>query len=144
MKPLYFLTHEDNPWMFSGYGIPISEGKSPLAGMLMIDRPTRCPEGYLQELKKAFGEVVAGPMTLNGDRGLFTQMRVDDPYSLDLVKDDLSGLNMEETRYVLDLALKGGFLPKIRLKLHCSREYQEMLISIPFSLSTPSLILRSL
>jgi hypothetical protein len=123
MKPLYFPTHQDNPQMFSGYGIPISEGKSPLAGMLMIDRPTRCPEGYLKELKEAFGEVVAGPMTLNRDRGLFAQMRIDDPYSLDLVKDDLSGPNMEETRYVLDLALKGGFLPKTKLKLRWARDH---------------------
>ena len=124
MKPLYFLTHEENPWMFSGYGIPLKEGKSPLAGMLMIDRPTRCPEGYLQELKEAFGEVVAGPMTFNGDRGLFTQMRIEDPYSLDLVKNDLSAPNTEETRYVLDLALKGGFLPNTKLRLHWSRENQ--------------------
>lgn len=43
-------------------------------------------------------------MTMNGDRGLFTQRRIEDPYSLDLIKTDFSGPNMEETRYVLDLA----------------------------------------
>ena len=53
--------------MFSGYGIPLKEGtKSPLIGMIMIDRPSRCPEEYIQELKKTFGEVIIGPMTLNG------------------------------------------------------------------------------
>jgi hypothetical protein len=83
-------------------------------------------------------------MTLNGDRGLFTQMRIDDPYSLDPVKDDLYGPDIEETRYVLDLPLKGGFLPKTKLKTHWSRKYQEILISTPFSPSTPSLLLRSL
>jgi hypothetical protein len=123
-KPLYFLTHEDNLQMFSGYGIPISEGKSPLAGMLMIDRPSRYPERYIQELKETFDEVIIGPMTMNGDRGLFTQMRIEDPYSLDLVKNDFSGPNMEETKYVLNLALKGGFLPKTRLRMHWSRENQ--------------------
>jgi hypothetical protein len=120
MKPLYFLTHEDNPCMFLGYGIPISREKSHLAGMLMIDRPSRCPESYLQKLKEAFDEAIIGPMTMNGDRGLFTQMRIEDPYSLDLVKNDLPGPNMEETRCVLDLALKGGLTPKTKLKLRWS------------------------
>ena len=64
MKPLYFLTHEDNPSMFSGYGIPISKGKSPLAGILMIDRPSRCPESYIQKLKETFDEVIIGPMAM--------------------------------------------------------------------------------
>ena len=119
-KPVYFLTHEGNPRIFSGYGIPLSEGKSPLVGMLMIDRPSRCPERYIQELKETFDEVIIGPMTMNGDRGLFTQMRIEDPYSLDLVKNDLSGPNLEETRYVLALALKGGFMPKTKPKLRWS------------------------
>ena len=87
----------------------LSEGKSPLVGMLMVDRPSRCPEDYIQDLKETFGEVIIGPMTINGERGLFTQMRIEDPYSLDLVKNDFSGPNMEETKYVLNLALKGGF-----------------------------------
>ena len=60
---------------------------------------------------------------MNGDRGLFTQMRIDDPYSLDLVKNDFSGPNMEDTRYILDLALKGGFTPKTNLKLRWSTNY---------------------
>ena len=67
-KPLYFLIHKDNPQMFSGYGVPISESKYPLVGMLMVDRPARCPDNYLQDLKEAFGEVIIGPMTLKGDK----------------------------------------------------------------------------
>jgi hypothetical protein len=31
---------------------------------------------------------------------------------------------MDETRYVLDLALKGGFLANTKLRLHWSRENQ--------------------
>jgi hypothetical protein len=62
-------------------------------------------------------EAIIGPMTLNGDRGLFTQMRIQDPHSLDLVKNDLSAPNTEETRYVFELALRGGFLAKRRVKL---------------------------
>ena len=86
--------------------------------------PPRPPliKGGWGDLKVIF-EAIIGPMTIHGDRGLFTQMRIEDPHSLDLVGDNLYGPNMEETRYVLDLVLKGGFLPKIRLKLHCSREY---------------------
>jgi len=49
-KPLYFLTHEGHPSMLSGYGIPLKEGeKSPLVGMVMVDRPERCPEEYLSQ-----------------------------------------------------------------------------------------------
>jgi hypothetical protein len=105
-----------------------------------------CPpliKGGWGDLKVIF-EAIIGPMTLNGDRELFTQMRIQDPHSLDLVRDGLYGPNTKETTYVLNPALKGGFLPKIRLKLRCSRKCQEMLISTPFSLSTPSLLLRSL
>lgn len=55
-KPLYFLTHEERPHIFSGYGIPIQDGeKSPLVGILMVDRPTRCPESYIRDLKENFG-----------------------------------------------------------------------------------------
>ena len=37
-KPFYFLTHEGRPHIFSGYRIPILEGKkSQLIGMLMVE-----------------------------------------------------------------------------------------------------------
>jgi hypothetical protein len=59
-KPLYFLTHESNPGIFSGYGIPLRNGeKSPLIGMLMIDRPSKCPENYISDLRKTFGEAMS-------------------------------------------------------------------------------------
>ena len=58
-KPLYFLTYENNPGIFSGYGIPILEGeKPPVIGMLMVDRPNRCPDNYISDLRKTFGEAM--------------------------------------------------------------------------------------
>ena len=85
-KPLCFLTHEGRPQIFSGYGVPLKDmQKSPLVGMLMVDRPTRCPESYIWDLRETFGEAVIGPMTLGGDRGLFKNMRIDDPASLDTI-----------------------------------------------------------
>ena len=99
-KPLCFLTHEGRPQIFSGYGVPLKDmQKSSLVGMLMVDRPARCPDNYLQDLKEAFGEVIIGPMTPRGDRGLFTNMRIYDLASLELVRDDLHGDNMEKTSY---------------------------------------------
>lgn len=122
-KLLYFLTHEGKPEIFSGYGIPLNEGeKSPLIGMLMVDRPSRCPETYIRELRETFGEAIIGPMTTGGDRGLYTRMSIGDPLSLYLVRDDLCPPSMEETKYVLNLALEGGFLPRTRLKMHWSRK----------------------
>ena len=100
--------------MFSCYGIPLEAGqKSRLVGMLMIDRSSRCPENYIGDLRRTFGEAIIGPITLNGDRGLFTQMRIEGPYSLNLVTDNLYGPNMEETRYVLDLVLQGGWMRRL-------------------------------
>jgi len=89
-KALYFLTHEERPEMFSGYGIPLNEGdKSSLVGMLMVDRPERVAPEYLDRIYNTFGEFQLGPMTSNGDRGLYTRMRIDDPISLELVRDGL-------------------------------------------------------
>jgi hypothetical protein len=66
-KPFYFLTHEGRPDIFLGYGISIRDGeKSPLVWMLMVDRPTRCPESYIRDLRENFGEAIIGPMTLKG------------------------------------------------------------------------------
>jgi hypothetical protein len=136
-KPLYFLTHEGNPSMFSGYGIPLkplNEGdksrlpgewsKSPLVGMLMVDRPERCPEEYLQGLRDTFGEVMLGPITTNGDRGIFTQMRIEDPLSLSLVREDLYCRESELISVALELGLKEGHLPGPRLRLSWSPETQ--------------------
>jgi hypothetical protein len=105
--------------MFSGYMIPFAEGKSLLVGMLMVDRPNRCPENYIQDLKETFGEAMIGPVPLNRNRGQFTQMRIEDQHSLERVRKGLYGPNMEETRDVLDLAVKGGFLPETSLTAGC-------------------------
>jgi hypothetical protein len=52
--------------------------------------------GRLYFLRDSFGEVIIGPRTLRGDRGMFTQMRIEDPYSLDLLRENLHGTNTEE------------------------------------------------
>jgi hypothetical protein len=58
-NPLYFLTYERNPRIFSGYGIPLRNGeKSPLMGMLMVDRPNKCSENYISDLGKTFCEAM--------------------------------------------------------------------------------------
>jgi hypothetical protein len=80
-KSLYFLTHEGNPELFSGYGIPMKEGtKSPLIGMFMVDRPSPCPPAYIRELEETFGEVFIGPITSNYDRGIYARMGVRGPF----------------------------------------------------------------
>lgn len=122
-RRLYFLTHEGDQNVFSGYGIPFaSSDKSHLLGILIIDGPYRYPKDYIKSLEDAFGEAVVGPVTVNGDIGLYTQMRISDPYSLSLVRSDLYGRNLEETRYILNFALEKGCIPKTRLKLYWSRE----------------------
>jgi len=83
--------------MFSGYGIPFAEGKSPLVGMVMVDRPNTCPESYIRELRKAFGEAIIGPMTLNGGRGLLTQVRIEVPLSLEL--EEKFGIRLVSSEY---------------------------------------------
>jgi hypothetical protein len=69
-KPLYFPTQEGNPKLFSGYGIPLKEGtKSPLVGMLLLDRPTKCPPEYLDRVRNTFGDYQIRLMTSKGERG---------------------------------------------------------------------------
>jgi len=124
-KRLYFLTHEGNPKVFSGYGVPLNAGeKSHLVGVLVISGLREEREGYIKKLEDAFGEAAIGPVTARGDIGVYTQMRVEDPLSLSLVRDDLYGPKAEETRYVLEMALREGLIPKTRLKLCWSRERQ--------------------
>jgi len=57
VRPLYFLTHEGNRGVFSGYGIPLSEGtKSPLIGMLLLNRPEKWLFEYLDRIHETFGD----------------------------------------------------------------------------------------
>jgi hypothetical protein len=122
-KPLYFLTHEGNPRVFSGYGIPLKEGiKSPLVGMLMVDRPSPCPPAYIRELEDTFGEVFIGPMTSNYDRGVYARMGIEDPLSLGLLRDDVQGEMVEYIRGALETAVRLGRLPNPRLRVEWSRE----------------------
>jgi hypothetical protein len=121
-KRLYFLTHEGNPGIFSGYGIPLSEGKSPLVGMLMIDRPVKCPPEYLDRLYETFGDIEVAPMTSKGDRGIYTQMRIEDPLSLGLLRDDLYNSVAGSIADILNRSVRLGFIPKPRLKVRWSGE----------------------
>jgi hypothetical protein len=122
-KPLYFLTHEGNPAMFSGYGIPLKEGeKSSLVGMLLLDRPTRCPQAYLDSIHDTFGDYQIGPMTSSGDRGLYTQMTIEDRLSLDLLRDDLYNSVAGIIADVLHNSVKGGFMPNPKLWVRWSPE----------------------
>jgi len=122
-NPLYFLTHEGNPDIFSGYGIPVLDGKkSPLLGMLMVDRPSTCPDEYLQDLTARFGGVLIGKMTKNGDRGILTEMIIEEPMSLGLLKDGLCDPIAEGIGGYLLTCLKDRYLPKPKLRLHWSSE----------------------
>lgn len=125
-NPLYFLTHEGRPKTFSGYGIPIIDHeKSPLLGMLMVDRPARCPEDYLRRLSDTFGGVLIGPMVKNGDRGILTEMRIEDPFSLSLlIEDEFYDPVAEGIKNVLLATMKDRYLPKPKLKLHWLRDYR--------------------
>ncbi len=97
-RPLYFLTHDGNPAMFSAYGIPLRDGdKSPLLGMLLAERGHPSTEEYIQNLKSAFEDVQVGPMTSKGDRGVYAQMRIDDPVSLGL--EEKFGIRLASSEY---------------------------------------------
>jgi hypothetical protein len=121
-KPLYFLTHEGRPYVFSGFGIPLEDShKSPLVGMLLIDRPERCPDTYLQKLTETFAEVITAPMTAKGERGLYIRMRIDEPFSLDLLTDSIDGPKAETLARSLEIPLGLGYLPNTRLRLRWSK-----------------------
>jgi hypothetical protein len=122
-RPLYFLTHEGNPVVFSGYGIPLKEGtKSSLVGMLMVDRPSPCPPAYIRELKDIFGEVFIGPITSNYDRGVYARMGIEDPFSLELLRDDVHGDQVDYIKGALEMAVRLGRFPNPRLRVEWSRE----------------------
>lgn len=106
--------------MFSGYGIPLKEGKSPLVGMLMVDRPSPCSPAYISELKDTFGEVFIGPMTSNYERGVYARMGIEDPLSLELLRDDVHRDKADYIRGALETAIRLGRLPKPRLRVEWS------------------------
>jgi hypothetical protein len=101
-KPLYFLTHDGSQHIFSRHGVPIQDReKSPLVGMLMVERSARCPESYIRDLKGSFKEVSIGPMTLKGDRGpsLWPTSLEDSGSSIRLLK-NLKGSTCHEINHL--------------------------------------------
>jgi len=70
-KPLYFLTHEGRPDLFSGYGIPILDEVSPLMGMLMVNVPEDRLEDHFKKIYRLFGEFMVGLRQLRGEWGYF-------------------------------------------------------------------------
>ena len=50
-KRPYFLTSEDNPKMFWGYGIPLKDGdKSNLVGMTLVEDGTPTTEAFVESV----------------------------------------------------------------------------------------------
>ena len=76
-KPLYYLSHE-NKNVFSGYGIPIKENKKYLVGLLLVDKPKKADEEWLNSIYEQFGELTLMVMTNKGERGIFCQMDIKD------------------------------------------------------------------
>jgi hypothetical protein len=105
------------------------DAKSPLIGMLMIDRPSACPPAYIRELKDTFGEVFIGPITSNYDRGVCARIGIEDPLSLELLRDDVHGEMVDYVRGALEMALRLGRFPNPRLRVRWSP--QERLWLIP-------------
>jgi hypothetical protein len=89
-KPLYFLTHEGRPELFSGYGIPIMDEMSPLMGMLIVDLPEDRLENHLKKIYRLFGEFMVGPARAKGGMGIFSEMWIEDPYSQKLLRENIS------------------------------------------------------
>jgi hypothetical protein len=57
--------------MFSAFGIPLKEGeKSPLVGMLQVEKTDPPTEEYIEELRQAFGDVHTGP-TIRGSSSIY-------------------------------------------------------------------------
>ena len=125
--------------MFFAYGTPLNErlnegdkrrlpgewSKSPLVGMLMLGRPTRCPQAYLDSIHDTFGDYQIGPMTSSGDRGLYTHMAIEDPLSLSFVRDALYGPDTDRARYVLDFSCQNGTCRRVTVSCQKGVLYSE-------------------
>ena len=73
---VWYLWHPDTKDVFSGYGL--GESNDYLIGILMVDRPRKAPIGYLNQIKKAFGECQLYPMATDGCRGILCQMSIEE------------------------------------------------------------------
>jgi len=47
-----------------------------LVGLLMVDRPCRISEEWLNNVEKKFGDYQLLPMTFSGDKGIVCQMKI--------------------------------------------------------------------
>ena len=65
-----------------------------------------------------------GPMTSQGDRGIYARIRIEDPFSLSLVRHDIYGYESEQIAAALEMGLTAGHMPKPRLRLRWSPEYE--------------------
>lgn len=75
-KKLVYLMHPDKEDVFSGYGLPL-EDRYHLVGLLMIDRPYRADEEWLQRVREEFGDFHLAYMTRSGERGIACEMRIE-------------------------------------------------------------------
>jgi len=73
---VWYLWHPYTKDVFSGYGL--GKNNDYLIGILMVDRPRKAPEEYLNEIKKAFGECQLYPMANDGCRGILCQMNIEE------------------------------------------------------------------
>ena len=73
---VYYLWHPNTEDVFSGYGLGID--KDYIVGFLMVDRPRKAPAGYLNDIKKTFGEYELHPITTDGCRGILCQMSIEE------------------------------------------------------------------
>jgi hypothetical protein len=75
-KKLIYLMHPDKEDVFSGYGLPL-ENKHQLIGLLMIDRPYKVDDEWLDKVREEFGDFQLVYMTRSGERGIACQMKIE-------------------------------------------------------------------
>jgi hypothetical protein len=76
-KNLIHLMHPDKEDVFSGYGLPL-EDRYHLVGLLMIDRPYRADEEWLEKVREEFGDFHLAYMTSSGERGMLCNMTIEE------------------------------------------------------------------
>lgn len=116
-KQMFFLTH-DQPDIFSAYGIPVKANKKYLVGLLMVDRPVKVREDWLNEVYGMFGELTLMTMSRDGDRGIFCQMEIQDNSLVKVVNLDSeieAPIKNALFRYMYEL-------PKPHFKMHWNPE----------------------
>jgi hypothetical protein len=75
---LFFLSHPDGEYIFSGYGLTLQPNKNEyIAGLLIIDRPRPADPEWLNKVKDTFDECNLAPMVATGERGIFCRMQIE-------------------------------------------------------------------